>query len=700
MLGHSDRFSGNILLYDYLSRKRAPVFLDRNLTTALQAHQQILDNTFQYRASSDDFRSTWQPPSWQLLNNMVKKRKAGGCFVVDVHAIRSLDSQPGPISSHDPVRKVRPMLRIASTVKVSIIPSSPDIPSTSAPARKATLRGIDRNRDREISVEMDAVTINIQDLGILNQVSPDECYELMMSVTFTSQVDAKEFYEYMGLDASDITFISISYENILQCPRERLLLPLKAAKHQLGIGLEVSMHWNSFSNADESVLADYNRHLMSPVQLSSSYPTPPLDTQTRYQITFVYGNETLVRSELGCVHCSKRKPTDILDLRMHLISWHEYFDYQVTRQGIVEGGVEHWRFESEVADHKADQRQRASAHADEPFNVHVLAPAWPFDRRRFLKGDDSYQRAAKIDKLVKAKPKSPLDIPTVARVPRQRPPDDVQGRPKRAKRVYIVPRAPPGIAFFRSLSKRPLREGEEISESDDELDERWMQIKRHAEIDKETILSKPAKRFLKVFDDSMYDEDLQSDVHAGDACIRFARGQGVRLWQDGTTDEFKKKLEELFADTIISKQVHDAALHIVNSQKPSGGTAVTGLSQQLADLHVQNSQSPQRGKNKPPAPNKDRKGRRNAIVADNGYLTPITAVSTSDVEMQERLPPDTHPLQQDHNPDPPYDLCYCSKDATTTTTGAASRILACSNIASLGLYTTLLPHRVYTNIYH
>jgi hypothetical protein len=621
MPGRQDRFSGNILLYDYLSRKRAPVFLDRNLTQILDAHEDLLRGNVRSgcRKPDFDFRSQWEPPSSDQLDIIMARENYKGTFVLEVHSIALQDGQTALHADrdHNPANKVRVLLRLSSTIRVSIIPPS-DVPGIGSFDREAVLKGADRSH-QEASVDMNPIILKPRDFSTeLGKIGIHDMYRMMLSINFASQVDAQELYSYLGLTEETATYLSTSYPNILECPPDKITLPLKAAGKPLGIGIQISMYWNSTAPGD-SILATHNRNLRSTIEPHSSYPTPPRDLIPRFKLTYVYGNETLERSDLVCLHCSRgKKLKEIRDLEMHLNAWHDNFAYQLISEGIDTNGVAHWRFVSEVADSKADQR--ASDRSDEPRDVRVLAPDRPFDKRRFLEGDNGYQRAARVEKQLKiTRRKPPVDIVPIP-APRQRKrPEDIQERPQKQKKTFVVPKAPHGITFFRSLSKRPLQPGEEISESDDELDEGWMYLRKHAEIDKD-ISSEPARRFLKLFDDFMHDESIHADMHAGDAIIRFARHRSP-IWHDDLIHEFRKKLDELLEDDVISKDVHDTAIEIVNAQKTSTAEG-NELSHRLAQLEV----------------------------------------------------------QHEEDIDPPYDKCYCGEDASVGP--VTSNIVACVNVVS------------------
>jgi hypothetical protein len=296
----------------------------------------------------------------------------------------------------------------------------------------------------------------------------------------------------------------------------------------------------------------------------------------------------------------------------------------------------------------------------------------------------------------------------------------------REKTQYPVPPAPSGVTFFRSASRRPLKEGEYISESDDEVDDMWIKQRKSAEFDKESSISDSFKRFLKIFDLHMWKEQLQSNLHAGDALVRFTRENCDRIWEEQIFEPFKEKVDQLLEDNIISEEVHVGCLDIVETAKPNPVEEGNNISQQLADLAVRHSSHDSlyedppslRGLGreahstaKPARKKKVDKGKGKARVTETGHLTPITADSDGDLEMREAtLSTEIASRANKHQHtqvSPPYDLCVCGQDAQSSTRKAP--MIACSNMVSaiipyqpkykwlipLELHTTKLPLRLH-----
>ena len=89
-------------------------------------------------------------------------------------------------------------------------------------------------RHREASVDMSPIVLKPRDISTEpGNIDVCDTYQMMLSVNFASQADAQELYDYLGLVAETATYISTSYPNILNCPQERISLPLKAAGKQL-----------------------------------------------------------------------------------------------------------------------------------------------------------------------------------------------------------------------------------------------------------------------------------------------------------------------------------------------------------------------------------------------------------------------------------------------------------------------------------
>jgi hypothetical protein len=678
MIARRERFSGNILFYDYLAAKRAPTFLNRNLTRALAIHQHLLKNGSLREFAGDDHSSrvTWEPPSWDDLDDMMDHSNANGSFVLDIHGVQAA-GKTEPQRGKTPARKARMLWLAKGVLQVSVFRSKSNLPCFSLPAQDVTLKQMANDNDRALMVEADCIVIKpsgFNPAGIL----PGESYKVNISMTLDSLDDAVSVYQQFSTQAIDLndcsTRFTASYEDILECPSSRAILPFRDYKTRLAFGLEVLMYWTK--PKEMPILAVHDSTLRA-MALPDSYPSPPPDPRScrpSVKLMFVYANETIERTDFTCPHedCRQRKSKDIDDLRMHLDSWHDFFKYKAKFESRNARGQETWVFRCEVTDHRSEQR--ASARADEPSDARIVAPSQPFNQARYLnEGNEDYQRMARLEKRHTLYRTTSAFRPTM-HVPdpsRRKPSEIVADIPARERMRHPVPQAPAGITFIRAKSRRPLRTDEYISESDDEVEDTWIQLRRIAEFDKDQVVPDNVKQFLKVFDQYMWEEHLETDFYIGDTITRFARSKRAWIQQEGVFETFKQKLDELFRDQLISKKVHDSCQEVVIGQESKvGAEGASKLSQQLAKFGVDT------------LPLDKRKGK--AKVTETGNLTPITTDSDGDLEMRGAVLSKEHKDPHDKMDEgAPYDLCICGLDAQV-----ARAQIDCSNMVRLTLNMT------------
>ncbi|KAF2855117.1 hypothetical protein T440DRAFT_204304 [Plenodomus tracheiphilus IPT5] len=688
MLVRRDRFCGNILLYDYLSTKRTPVFLNRNLILAFRVHQQLLlgSDVEVYPDVDYSLRSKWSPPSWDELDDMVATETANGSFVLSLESIKLNGRQQSARDSdrNARARKAQVLLRAKTSIRASFFPEASQVCRTKS-TQSALLKADNRGLHGSASIDMDPFIIKHQSLAPSSiRFIAGKSYLMELRLTFLSKEEAEEFYDYMGVEniaGNPLQLVTV-YDNILHCPASgRAILQLKDHTKQLAFDLEVCMWWAN--TVSESILERSNRALRSREERTRSYLTPPLDAdrKPRLQIRFLYGDRVVQKSSLACPldGCRVRRLVDIADLKMHLDSFHDNFRFIATQERVDDQGVQHWKFEGEIADHRADQR--ASGRADEPMDVHVRAPEEPFDRQLHLRGNTRFHRVATQKHPPKHSGSKGRQAASTQMPFRRRPPEAVQARPVRAKKSYIVPGAPQGITFFRSVTKQPLCAGDRISESDDELDLDWMRLRKHAEIDKEDA-PEAAKRFQKIFDDFMQDENLQADIHASDAIMRFTREKGDWLFEEDILEELSSKLDESLEDGIISKDIHTACLEIVRTLRTKAQATDETL-QQFSELQVEPGGMafhPAGDQVDKQLAKRDRKGKGRAKVTNTGHLTPITADSDGDLEMREALLISDTSMQppEPMSSQPAYDECYCGEDALNSS--SVLPVIACNRV--------------------
>ncbi|KAL1623806.1 hypothetical protein SLS54_004267 [Diplodia seriata] len=128
-----------------------------------------------------------------------------------------------------------------------------------------------------------------------------------------------------------------------------------------------------------------------------------------------------------------------------------------------------------------------------------------FCNQAYLRGDESWIKTGlglkkKLHPGLRIAP-----LPQGAVEPKK--PMEVLDMPVVERKRHRVPKAPAGLRFYRSDSKRLLVEGELLSESDDEISENWLKLRRNLAT-KDAEVATPAKIFMMKWDDYMQDEHL------------------------------------------------------------------------------------------------------------------------------------------------------------------------------------------------
>ena len=185
------------------------------------------------------------------------------------------------------------------------------------------------------------------------------------------------------------------------------------------------------------------------------------------------------------------------------------------------------------------------------------APKRPFDLEAYLKGNESWTGGKPLRRAVNSITARPrLEHSKSSSREPSRPEHDVRAEARPAdqvpevpvdatKKIFLVPRAPPGVQFYRLKTKRPIHEGEPLSESDDDIDEEWLH-QLHAD----TLAALPGatrveREFLQRFDRHMLTEAPASYDHTAETLVRFCRQNRAWLRRPDVRFEFVKKTAAL-----------------------------------------------------------------------------------------------------------------------------------------------------------
>ncbi|MCJ1387243.1 hypothetical protein MMC18_000083 [Xylographa bjoerkii] len=352
----------------------------------------------------------------------------------------------------------------------------------------------------------------------------------------------------------------------------------KRYKTKLSLKLEAA--WSSPS----SQLASYNatsRKALSPVP---HLPSPVSDHDTLGSMIFVSWIfqglwEHLQPMEFEgylCPLCQRRPSANMDAYHFHLITGHDLFKFELMVRASSVGTRQ--KIDVEVLVDVTDTfSTRASSNVLDEREMNWQKPKTLFDLEAFLKRNETWiGKENKSNKqLVPPRPtlgnmrsnsgdSAQTEQPTAIK---SRAAEEVPDLSAPDRKKFAVPAAPPGIKFFRLTVKRPLREGEYISESDDEMDECWLLQKHNDTIESFSDMSQAEKQFVQHYDRHMLDENLSSNLHFREALVRFCRLNKDWLQGRDMNVEFHKNAARLLMQGLICPQLLRDCAKIIGAKQ-------------------------------------------------------------------------------------------------------------------------------------
>ncbi|KAF1990876.1 hypothetical protein K402DRAFT_205322 [Aulographum hederae CBS 113979] len=574
---YKSRLTGNICVARDIEKYRQGTFLRRNLTWALDHHESACLGT-QGRAKSGG--STWAYPSLSAVKRILKMKKPR--LKLDVLGLKAGATKANTRSPSQPRKKLK-LNPIKCNVELAVIaikgkePERKPEPKHRVARDGKILRRRDEAGNMQFDVELEEAffldpkqlkTLQLRDGRIKYGLA--ETYEIYIKVRFMDDVDARAVLPQLKFkEAAPTSFsgaiLSARWAHLPKCPeidqRLKLACTVGGKKYPLDYYMEVDMGW---VGPEESVLSTYNRAVRAANGTPQTKPesvtanrdyTMHAETSVRCSYTFKHANPPVVieKNDCKCPICASSQDLKTWQrLQYHLSTTHSNLQFDIEQIEVERGGTleVHLMLEMDVADFYDKKAPNSGKGRLKKGEESIwLAPARPFDINK-------HQTAENWKKTQKqALPTTPRAGRTASKIVVSTDPKDVPGLSTQSKKRYRVPRAPKGMTFFRNTSKMPLKEGDMVSESDDDIDEGWLALHQRQITQDEPGLSEDQKDFMKEFDDHMRVESLSGDIYAGDALVRFVRERPACLLKKGTRVQFVKKVEELRADNIINEAV-------------------------------------------------------------------------------------------------------------------------------------------------
>lgn len=190
---------------------------------------------------------------------------------------------------------------------------------------------------------------------------------------------------------------------------------------------------------------------------------------------------------------------------------------------------------------------------------------------------DSNLHAAKPVALTKILKEDDAILPAIQELARK--------LPAAKRRKYVVPAAPKGVTLFRTSTKRALVEGEEVSESEDEIDESWARRRHQDTICANRDTTAEEKIFMKRWDAHFGREQLSGNKNAASALLRFVAANCGWLCSEGMLQEFSLKVATWYSDGLIAWKDLNRCMTMLNYQgKANARKEVEGPGSQAPSL--------------------------------------------------------------------------------------------------------------------
>lgn len=405
-----------------------------------------------------------------------------------------------------------------------------------------------------------------------------KCQDPQDSIDFLSLMEEKSPKVYQqSLTAKD-AILRANWHDLPECPGPHTLLKMTRTngpdyeiESNYGVGLSIG--WSPKRDSPLTTYTKARRAAIVPEQ--DQLPTPSASDESekatkQHVITYIFMNERyLIQENLRCPLCAAATNAHALheyasfdQLHFHLLMWHDHFHPKVVEEK-----------DSDACHRKVylwfsgRQPERFSQPVDEDDEEEWIAPNRPFDQKAYLRGEDSWTGHPRLPSPTRHGPKparpptrslkkhaSSTSISQLSGKSRSRP-SEVRDMPDLPKPRYRVPKVP-GIRFYRTKSKRPFEEDEEVSESDEEVDESWLRARLHDDMQSLPI-SAGETEFIRDWNYAANEENFSANVLTREGVVRFTRFFQAKLQGRRYCEAFTAFLARLKAHGVLDDAVFD-----------------------------------------------------------------------------------------------------------------------------------------------
>ena len=652
------KYTGNTILYLDTQAHRAPVVLQRSIESFLRHNRrQVIKrrkgpilkenmskpNAASYIASETQRgRNRWSIKNLEQALNDSSPTHVPPSLKIEVKGLRDKreicwkqlrNSDGGPPSKRLKITEIK--AKCALTIWHSRPPKKDLVQQT-----KPCVIRVSKSENQEATVHMDEpFIISLEDLlvgqgsGNVGEKHLDDSYVLQIALTSSS---SSTFWPPLPIklpvprtpqiledgDMVRFPFLTAKWLKLPDCPPPSSLLDVFAFQdlkpYKTKLAMEIEASWgvrtplaiqNAILKKDESPLT----HLPTP---SSETELPRSVVHVSWSIGGPWQSEDMgevMADSYDCLLCKRRNFDNFESYHFHLINSHDLFKFKLfceattTHDGRPRMKIE---VKVEVAD---NYRAKATSNVPDDRELTWERPRSFFDLEAYLKGDESWlgklgtnrnPRLLTISQgqetsISRDNARSSRSIAVEAKPPEVVPSLDTPNRQR-----HKVPPAPAGITYFRSTVKRPLKAGELLTESDDEIDETWVLQKHEDALKSLKYISATEKEFISKYDNHILRENLSGNIHLSDALVRFCRLNGQWLKREDMKREFQKVTTVLILHHVIKALTVRGCMNIISqsAETLSESDAMEIVEEEPQSL-VENRRQPlYRGTRKPQTP--------------------------------------------------------------------------------------------------
>jgi hypothetical protein len=604
----SRRLTGKAALARVVDHPSNRTFLRRNLKFILDRHEidflrkNTNARTSQAMLALEDRRTSWDYPSTDLLDDSIHGSKP--VLTIEGLRIRGLSGKvappveadrSSPTSDRDdglPNWLPRPdaqRLLLQCRIQARIYQRNSRESPLHVDMRSGTILqcensggrpSFDIKLDQPFHTELSKLLI-VRECGSVGESqrwrrAMSDRYSLEMTIECLDSDDAHQLLSKLdsiptgarGHTVPSNCVLRTFWDALPECPTSGSTLPLLCTTNNttlpLAYGIEVSMGWIH----PESPLVQYNRglvnasrarHLLTP-SASDDLEKLPSKWTIRYKFRDGFQVRELTKTSLECVHCgSGIEHSSFARLYLHYTNSHQSWEYRAEgTEWMVSSGmtVVLWIQDAETPISTDSSRDR---------NMNWIAPSCPVDIAAYIYGEGPWINAGHN------KHRSPMKRPgramrreistSLALKPamaaasarnkgKRHLPEEVKNLPLHVRKTYQVPNVP-GVTFYRTTSKQAVRCGDELSESDEDIDDYWLTQRQRRDLmhlgDHAAVC-----KFHELFYVHINEERPSSDIHMQDAVVRFARKYLEQSRDPRWADAMRKKLLQLETGCVIT----------------------------------------------------------------------------------------------------------------------------------------------------